>query len=297
MSNPGLTPEWASIILDSHQKNFADECAICFSEIGHDFRTAELHVRAEEFDDVASAGTAESDDFAACARPATYSAHVPDAALDPKLNDDCREHDAALAAPYADARSPGDGGFDIVHGYGTISPADSCGSAGLDAGSAARQPPCASGDDGRADVFADERNGGNAESAVRIDDGRHPDAVAEEIMMQPSNLCTKEQLEFLYRTCRCAAAFCVCRCWCLGEVLSGETIALASSDTPVVLLLHKQAAQYGMNVNRALPRCAMRLHVEPQCWHLVCITGSHVCQQQSHNFNITCTFIRWLVLM
>ena len=212
MSNPGLTPEWASIILDSHQKNFADECAICFSEIGHDFRMAELNVRAEEFDDVASAGTAESDDFAACARPVTYAAHVPVAALDPKLNDDCRKHDAALAAPFADVPSPGDGGFDIVHGCGTSSPAESCGSAGLDAGPAARQPPCDSGGEGRTDVLADEREGGDVKSTVYIDDGRHPDVVAEEILTQLSNLCTKDQLEFLYKTCRCAAAFCVFRC-------------------------------------------------------------------------------------
>lgn len=35
-------------------------------------------------------------------------------------------------------------------------------------------------------------------------EGRHPDTIAEELMARPADSCTKEQLEFLYKTLRYA---------------------------------------------------------------------------------------------
>lgn len=63
MSNPGLTPEWAKVILDCHRKRFVDECAICFSEISHNFRLHDAAVAAagDTADDVVSCGTSESE--------------------------------------------------------------------------------------------------------------------------------------------------------------------------------------------------------------------------------------------
>ena len=66
MSNPGLTPEWAKIILDSHQKRFVDECPICLNDLCHHFQASDLS--AAQYpggaiaDDVASCGTVESED-------------------------------------------------------------------------------------------------------------------------------------------------------------------------------------------------------------------------------------------
>jgi hypothetical protein len=67
MSNPGLTPEWAKIILDSHQKDFVGECPICLGELCHNFQASDfssnppLHAGGIA-DDVASCGTVESED-------------------------------------------------------------------------------------------------------------------------------------------------------------------------------------------------------------------------------------------
>ena len=195
MSNPGLTPEWASIVLDSHQKNFADECAICFSEITHDFRVPELAIKAEDCDDVASAGTVQSDDFAACSRSATFIAQPEKASAD-----------NALEALNVD-------GHGMVAGYdmmGTSSPAKSVGSAGSARGDddVRDAPSMRPGHDLRTDAVADDREGADGESLLRLDDGWHPDVLAEEIMKQPPHLCTKEQLEFLYKTCRCVSPPC-----------------------------------------------------------------------------------------
>lgn len=175
-TEPGLIPKWANTVLDSHQKHFADECAICFSEIQHDFRVPELCVKAEECDDVASAGTVESDDFAACSRPAMFVATSDQKPAAEPLNEDY--------------------GYDTVGGLPMGSPARSDGSGGCprDGKAGTPVPP---------DVVADDRDNGDGESLVRIDDGRSPDIIAEEIMKQPPHLCTKEQLELLYKTCRC----------------------------------------------------------------------------------------------
>lgn len=62
MSNPGLTPEWAKVILDCHRKRFVDECAICFSEILHNFRLHDtVAAGGDTADDVVSCGTSESE--------------------------------------------------------------------------------------------------------------------------------------------------------------------------------------------------------------------------------------------
>lgn len=189
MSSPGLTPEWATIVLDSHQKNFADECAICFSEINHEFRIAQLADKAEEMDDVASAGTAESDDFAACARQSSFSPQT-------LLADDLAALTYSdLSRPQADAATPSCQG--ATHGV-MISPANSCNSPHLDL----MQPveasmACQAGGD---TVSIPASFGG---SHLRTDASRRPDEVAEDIMAQASGQCTKEQLEFLYKTCRC----------------------------------------------------------------------------------------------
>lgn len=222
MSNPGLTPEWASIILDSHQKNFADECAICFSEIGHDFRVAELAVKADDHDDVASAGTAESDDFAREAIIVGQPGGLQDAS---EFNNDKLGACDPNAAPLGNSSAgPSSGVFDMVQpGPGTASPADSCGSPRIEsAGPSRRAPPLNGGSSSAGNagdgVLADERNGADGESLVQLEDGRSPDAHAEDIMSQPSNHCTKEQLELLYKTCRCAclAPRCCDSCCCLS---------------------------------------------------------------------------------
>jgi hypothetical protein len=213
MSNPGLTPEWASITLDSHQKNFADECAICFSEIAHDFRVAELNVKAEDFDDVASAGTAESDDFASCARPATYVAAACEHGLDHTSKMGISND---LSVPLPDIQGSGDV-YDIVHGCGTSSAAESTGCASpvhtepppREAPQMRRSTQPLVGHELRTelrtDVAGDDRDAHDGESIIRLDDGRHPDFIADDIMNQPANLCTKEHLEFLYKTCRCVS--------------------------------------------------------------------------------------------
>ena len=67
MSNPGLTPEWAKIILDSHQKRFVDECPICLNDLCHNFQASDLSAShplpgGAVADDVASCGTVEYED-------------------------------------------------------------------------------------------------------------------------------------------------------------------------------------------------------------------------------------------
>lgn len=212
MSNPGLTPEWASIILDSHQKNFADECAICFSEIAHDFRVAELAVKADDHDDVASAGTAESDEFA---RPTTFVAQ-PGGLQDPAdLNGKLGACDHDTPAPLGNTSAAHSSYFEMLQpGPGTASPADSCGTPRIEsAGPSRRAPPLNAGSSaGNAGdgVLADDGTVADAESMVQLEDGRSPDALAEDIMSQPSNHCSKEQLELLYKTCRCAPGLLLC---------------------------------------------------------------------------------------
>lgn len=225
MSNPGLTPEWASITLDSHQKGFADECAICFSEIGHDFRVADLAVKADDYDDVASAGTVESEDYASCAgRPATFLAQPCDgAAAKGACSQDLPSSLQEAAAAEAE---------DIVQAGAMSSGAESpaCGSPVNEAADLRKQapaglpPPAAAfASELRTEVAPDARDGGAA--AVRLDDGRHPDAIAEELLKQPAHMCSREQLDFLYKTCRCVHPHrvrvrCPC-CYCGGARVRG----------------------------------------------------------------------------
>ena len=51
LRTPGLDPTWAHLIVDSHSKGLADECAICFSEINNSFRPKEAITREEEVHD------------------------------------------------------------------------------------------------------------------------------------------------------------------------------------------------------------------------------------------------------
>lgn len=55
-------------------------------------------------------------------------------------------------------------------------------------------------------VLEDGSDGDAPEAqVVRLDDGRHPDTIADDIMAQPQRACLESQLQFLYKTCRCAA--------------------------------------------------------------------------------------------
>jgi hypothetical protein len=185
--------------LDSHQKKFADECAICFSEILHNFRVPDLAIKQDIPDDVASCGTAESDD----------SEHgqmgFP-------------RDEPPVFTPEQGTLRTGDGlgdgdGYDIVHGCGMSSAAESCGATTPRGGADDKvtNPGPSQAPVQALEQFeecepvvledAPERDA-DLESAIRVDDGRHPDVIADEIMLQPPHLCNKEQLEFLYKTCR-----------------------------------------------------------------------------------------------
>jgi hypothetical protein len=205
MSNPGLTPEWASIVLDSHQKIFANECAICFSDISHEFGTTNLDVKADEFDDVASAGTMESDDYAPC-RPATFIAHTcdtpPNAALKGELSEELPQD--ALQGPGA--------AEDMVR-VGPMSSGAASPTCSSPANVAGALDKCVTpsqecfgatvANELKAEMVADDRDVmPDIETPIRLDRNRQPDAIAEDILNQHSHLCTREQLDFLYKTCR-----------------------------------------------------------------------------------------------
>lgn len=206
MSNPGLTAEWASIVLDSHQKHFADECAICFSEIHHDFRIADLNVRAEEQDDVASAGTVESDDFATCSRPANYVAQDINSAASGLLANKVPDSYTGLGTVSANGLEQG--GLDLMHVCGSSSPTESCGSFDRPegAGSVRMTQTAAPMGNMRTSGMPEPRQASG--SLVHLDEGCHPDLLADSIMKQPVTACTKEQLDFLYKTCRCVLMTC-----------------------------------------------------------------------------------------
>ena len=198
MSSPGLTPEWATIILDSHQKNFADECAICFSEINHDFRIAHLSDKTEELDDVASAGTAESEDFAVCGRHnAVPSQALVNEEFDASTNPSC----AGVSTSHSDATTL-PRYYDAMQGGGLLSPAESCISPHAEhATHSEHEGP-------HADDCVDKVQSSSQPtpgSCLQLDAKRHPDELADDIMAQAPGQCNKEQLEFLYRTCRYVA--------------------------------------------------------------------------------------------
>jgi hypothetical protein len=214
MSNPGLTPQWANIILDSHQKNFADECAICFSEIKHSFSPADLAVKADGVeDDVASCGTDESDDYgvtgagSGAGRIATF---VGRPCKDERAGGVCagapeEDRGRGLSGPLLDGASS------APESFGPTTPC-------AGDGDGSDLPPAPLGGGGDFDaydaalggaVIAEEpaaREAGDAGETVIALDGRHPDMIAEDIMTQPAQHSTKEQLELLYKTCRCGAA-------------------------------------------------------------------------------------------
>lgn len=69
---------------------------------------------------------------------------------------------------------------------------------------ALQQQLAAACDPATAAVLEDGSDGDAVEAhVVRLDDGRHPDTIADDIMSQPQNACSESQLQFLYKTCRC----------------------------------------------------------------------------------------------
>lgn len=72
------------------------------------------------------------------------------------------------------------------------------------AAAALQQQFAATCDPAAATVLEDGSDGEAAEAqVVRLDDGRHPDTIADDIMKQRQQACSESQLQFLYKTCRC----------------------------------------------------------------------------------------------